>query len=70
MASGTAFIASAIYYRTNPFQFVTSTESPSWDDAKYILTLCGVYILALIIDALAPTFSGEKNINQAFKLAT
>jgi Yip1 domain len=36
----------------------------------YIMTLVGVYILALIIDALAPTFSGEKNINQAFKVAT
>jgi Yip1 domain len=35
----------------------------------YVLTLVGVYVLALIIDALAPTFSGEKNINQAFKLA-
>jgi len=37
---------------------------------RYGLTLVGVYILALIIDALAPTFSGEKNISQAFKLAT
>lgn len=37
---------------------------------QYSLTLVGVYILALIIDALAHTFSGEKNINQAFKLAT
>jgi len=36
---------------------------------SYILTLVGVYVLALIIDALAPTFSGEKNINQAFKVA-
>jgi hypothetical protein len=36
----------------------------------YILTLVGVYILALIIDALAPTFSGEKSINQSFKVAT
>ena len=35
----------------------------------YGLTLASVYILALIIDALAPTFSGEKNLNQAFKLA-
>ena len=35
----------------------------------YGLTLAGVYILAMIIDALAPTFSGEKNLNQAFKLA-
>jgi hypothetical protein len=36
----------------------------------YGLTLVGVYVLAFIIDALAPTFSGEKNLNQVFKLAT
>jgi Yip1 domain len=36
---------------------------------QYGLTLVGVYALAMIIDALAPTFSGEKNLNQAFKLA-
>jgi hypothetical protein len=36
---------------------------------QYGLTLVGVYILAFIIDALAPTFSGEKNLNQAFRLA-
>ncbi len=35
----------------------------------YVLTLAGVYVLAIIIDALAPTFSGEKNITQSFKLA-
>ncbi len=35
----------------------------------YILGLIGVYVLALIIDFLAPTFSGEKNINQSLKLA-
>jgi len=37
---------------------------------NYILTLVGVYVLALVIDGLAPTFSGEKNILQAFKVAT
>ena len=37
---------------------------------NYVLTLAGVYVLALIIDALAPTFGGEKNINQALKVAT
>lgn len=36
---------------------------------QYGLTLVGVYVLAFIIDVLAPTFSGEKNINQAFKVA-
>lgn len=36
---------------------------------QYVLTLAGVYILALVIDALAPTFRGEKNLTQAFKVA-
>ena len=36
---------------------------------NYILTLVGVYVLALIIDGLAPRFSGKKNLNQAFKAA-
>ena len=36
----------------------------------YVLSLVMVYILALIIDALAPTFAGTKNREQAFKVAT
>lgn len=32
-------------------------------------TLLGVYLLALIIDGLAPTFGGQKNKIQAFKVA-
>ncbi|MBN1664001.1 MAG: YIP1 family protein [Deltaproteobacteria bacterium] len=36
---------------------------------SYVLGLAGVYIIALIIDYLAPTFSAEKNMNQALKLA-
>lgn len=35
----------------------------------YGLTLAGTYILALIIDALAPTFNGQRNQIQALKLA-
>ena len=35
----------------------------------YLLTLGGVYILALIIDALAPNFHGTKNQLQALKVA-
>ena len=35
----------------------------------YILSLAAIYLLALIIDALAPTFSGQKNQLQALKLA-
>jgi hypothetical protein len=36
----------------------------------YVLSLASVYILALIIDALATSFSGQKNQIQAFKVAT
>ena len=48
---------------------VPITTSIASGIVHYILTLVGVYVLALIIDGLAPKFSGEKNINQAFKVA-
>lgn len=35
----------------------------------YVMALAGVYVLGLIIDALAPTFTGTKNNIQAFKVA-
>jgi len=35
----------------------------------YALTLAGTYVLALIIDALAPTFNGQRSQIQALKLA-
>jgi hypothetical protein len=36
----------------------------------YVLTLAGVYVAALIIDGLAPTFGGTKSQIQALKVAT
>ncbi len=36
---------------------------------QYVLTLAGVYVLALVINALAPTFAGEKSEIQALKVA-
>ncbi|RKX70900.1 YIP1 family protein [candidate division WOR-3 bacterium] len=36
---------------------------------RYIISVISVYILALIIDALAPSFAGEKNRLQALKVA-
>jgi hypothetical protein len=36
---------------------------------SYVLALVGVFILALVVEALAPTFGGQKNRVQAFKLA-
>lgn len=35
----------------------------------YVLSLVAVYVLALIIDALAPTFSGQRSQIQALKVA-
>jgi hypothetical protein len=36
---------------------------------QYLMSLGMVYLLALIIDALAPNFGSQKNFNQAFKVA-
>lgn len=35
----------------------------------YVITVAGVYVLGLIIDALAPNFGGTKNQIQALKVA-
>ena len=35
---------------------------------QYVLSLVGIYIVALIIDALAPSFDGQKNRVQALKV--
>lgn len=37
---------------------------------SYVLSLVSVYVMALIIDALAPNFNGTRNQIQAFKVAT
>ena len=54
--------------------FLGTVRTPILSSALYavvafILALVGVFVLALIIDALAPTFSGEKNQGQALKVA-
>ena len=36
---------------------------------SYLMTLGSVYVMALVIDALAPNFGGEKNPMQALKVA-
>ncbi len=36
---------------------------------QFVLALVAVYALALVIDALAPTFGGEKSMGQALKVA-
>lgn len=49
---------------------VPLTNSITHAITSYILTLVGVFIIALIIDALASSFGGEKNQAQALKVAT
>jgi hypothetical protein len=41
----------------------------AWVVIMYVLSLVSVYIDALIIDALAPSFGGTKNMTNAFKVA-
>lgn len=36
---------------------------------SYVLTLVGLYVVALIIDALAPNFGSQKNLVNAMKVA-
>ena len=36
---------------------------------SYVLSLVGVYVLALVINALGPTFGGTQNQGQALKVA-
>ncbi|HVX92216.1 MAG TPA: Yip1 family protein [Xanthobacteraceae bacterium] len=36
---------------------------------EYLLTFVVVYVMAMIIDMLAPTFAGKKNFDNALKLA-
>jgi hypothetical protein len=52
-----------IVYRPSP-QYVITTAI-----VQYLLSLVGVYVLALIIEALAPTFDGVKDRVKAFKVA-
>ena len=53
----------SITYRPSFFGSLTNAV------VHYILSLVGVYIFALIIDALAPTFDGQKSRIQALKVA-
>lgn len=57
------------------YSFLGVTYRPSLIEAlgsaitQYVLTVAGVFVLALIIDALAPKFGGTQNRVQAMKVA-
>ena len=52
-----------VHYRT-PFGMGISHAVVS-----YVLSLVGIYVVAQIIDALAPSFGSQKNLVNAFKVA-
>lgn len=58
----TAFIASFFGGRIGAGLVITAAIM------QYVLTLLMVFVVALIADFLAPTFDGQKNLNQALKL--
>ena len=66
------FIGGAIIGQTLPFlghyrvPMVTALVMAIF---TFGMALVGVFLLSLIIDALAPTFGGQKNSSQALKLA-
>jgi hypothetical protein len=55
-------IGSILFVHMNPIAAVIFAVM------QYVLTLVGVYVIAFIVDALAPSFGGEKNQIQALKL--
>ncbi|HTT08091.1 MAG TPA: Yip1 family protein [Gammaproteobacteria bacterium] len=66
------FIGSAIVGHAIPFAGTTIrlpiVTALGYAISEYILSLIGVYLVSLLVDALAPTFGGEKNQINALKL--
>jgi hypothetical protein len=66
------FIGSAVFGYSLPFigrfRVPIGTAATS-AIVQYVLGLVSVYVLALIIDALAPTFAGQKSQMQALKVS-
>jgi hypothetical protein len=68
------FIRTTVFGITVPFVNTTFRVSPARGVTSalvsYALALAGVFIVAKVIDALAPTFGGQKNEMQSLKLVT
>jgi hypothetical protein len=66
------FVGGVFIGRTIPFvgtYHVPLTTGLTLAVATYLLSMVGVYVLSLIISALAPSFAGEKSNVQALKVA-
>jgi hypothetical protein len=67
-----SFVGGVFIGRTIPFvgtYHVPLTTGLTLAVVTYVLALVGIFVLSLIIDALAPSFGGQKNSAQALKLA-
>jgi len=67
-----AFIGNSIIGRSVPF--IGSYRVPMLNGLttaifSYVMAIVGIFVIALIINALAPTFGGEKNSAQSLKVA-
>ncbi|WP_374570115.1 Yip1 family protein [Phenylobacterium sp.] len=60
---GFGFMGFGVHYRT-PIVWAFTSQF-----ITFLLTLGSVYVVALVIDALAPSFGGTRNRMQAFKVA-
>lgn len=59
---GSSFLGLGVYHSAISVAFGMAAMS-------YVLSLVAVFVVALVIDALAPTFGGQKDRIQAFKTA-
>jgi hypothetical protein len=67
-----SFIGGVVIGRSIPFvgsYHVPLASGLTLAVVSYVLSLVGVFVLSLIINALAPSFGGQKNSTQALKLA-
>jgi hypothetical protein len=67
-----AFVGGVAIGRTIPFigtYHVPIASAATLAIVTYVLSLVGIFVLSLIINALAPTFGGQKNSAQALKIA-
>jgi len=62
---GTVFVGISVMGATYRVSFMSGLISAI---ITYVLAFVGVYVMALIVDALAPSFNGSKNMNSAVKL--
>ncbi len=72
IAALAGFVSSAVIGHSMGFLGGTFRMPILWALAMLVFHIvagvAGVYLLAFIVDALAPTFGGQKNFNQAMKL--